>query len=320
MHADHTLRVFEIVKIGLVELGVLLVGDLGLATLPDGDHRVDGLDFGDVLVLGDIAVVGIFGFRHLTRLRDLHANGIAHVVAVALDELAQLPLAQVFAVVVLVGIVFQQQDNIGAVRGLVVVGALRDGVARNAVGYPDVHLVASKCAADNLHFLCHHERRVEADAELADDVGGIRAGEVVLVLELLAARMSNGAQVLLELVGVHADARIGHGDRAGILVEADCDFEIALRQLHLAVGQAAEIQLVNGIGRIGNEFAQKDFAVRVNRVDHQIEKLLALCFELTHNGWSLPFSAKNEQWGTSPLPGFSSLSLRVLIRIVVRRS
>ena len=204
-------------------------------------------------------------------------------------------------------------------RGLVVIGALCDGIACNAVGNPDVHLVASKRAADDLHFLGHHERRVEADAELTDDVGGIRACEVVLVLELLAARMSDGAQILLELVGIHADARIGHSDRAGVLVEADCDFEIALRQLHLAVGQAAEIQLVNGIGCIGDEFAQKDLAIRVDRVDHQIEKLLALCLELAHNGWSLPFSAKNEQWGMTPLPGFSSLTLRVLICIVVRR-
>ena len=50
-----------------------------------------------------------------------------------------------------------------------------------------------------------------------------------------------------------------------------------------SVGQALEIALVAGVRRIGNQFAQKDFLVGVNRIDHQVQQLFALGLKLTHS-------------------------------------
>ena len=157
-----------------------------------------------------------------------------------------------------------------------------DGVALHAVRLPDACLVAAVRAADDAHLARHHERAVEADAELADDVGDVGVREVVLVLELLAAGMRDGAEVLLQLFGGHADAVVGHGDRAGVLVERHVNFQVVLAELDAVVGQAAEIQLVDRVGRVADELAEEDLAVRVDGVDHEVQKFLAFGFELAH--------------------------------------
>ena len=102
--------------------------------------------------------------------------------------------------------------------------------------------------------------------------------------------MGDGAQVAVQVLLRHADAVVGHGDGAGILVEGDVDAELILRQLDAGVGEAFEVQLVDGVRRVGDELAQEDLAVGVDGVDHQVEQLLALCLELAHRcGASFPF-------------------------------
>ena len=60
---------------------------------------------------------------------------------------------------------------------------------------------------ENLHLVCHHERRVEAEAEVADD-------SLVLVLrhELLGTREGNLVDVAVNLLHGHADASVGDGE------------------------------------------------------------------------------------------------------------
>ena len=94
--------------------------------------------------------------------------------------------------------------------------------------------------------------------------------------------MGDGAQVAVQVLLRHADAVVGHGDGAGVLVEGDVDAELVLRQLDAGVGEAFEVQLVDGVRRVGDELAQEDLAVGVDGVDHQVEQLLALCLELAH--------------------------------------
>ena len=94
--------------------------------------------------------------------------------------------------------------------------------------------------------------------------------------------MSDGAQVAIELFGRHADARVGNGDRAGILVEGHENSQFIGRQLNIGIGQALEVELIDRIGSVGDELTQEDLAVRIDRVDHQIEELLALCLEFAH--------------------------------------
>ena len=94
--------------------------------------------------------------------------------------------------------------------------------------------------------------------------------------------MRDGAQVLIHLVFSHANTGVGHGHGTSIFVEGHVNGQLVFTQAHIGIGQALEVELVHGIGRIGDELAQKDLAIGVDRVDHEVEQLLALCLELLH--------------------------------------
>ena len=95
--------------------------------------------------------------------------------------------------------------------------------------------------------------------------------------------MRDGAEVLVELVFRHADAVVGDGDGAGILVERHMNGQLILGKLHVGVSQALEIELVDGVGRVRDKLAKEDLAIGVDRVDHEVEQFLALCFEFLHS-------------------------------------
>ena len=267
VHADGCQRVLPIVEVGLVELVVILVGDVGLATLPNGDHRVDGLKLLDRLVLGFVVVAGVLGLGLGNRLGAHHLDGIAHVVAVALDELLQRGLGQVLAVVDLLGGILKVQDDVGAVGFLL--GGL-DGVALDAVGDPTVSLVGAVSLGDDLDLLGNHEGGVEAHAELADDVDVAALGIGVLLLEVERAGVGDGAQVLVHLVGAHADAGVADGDGALIEIEGDANGQVALLNLDGFVGEALEVELVHRVRCVGDQFAKENLAIGVDGVDHQV--------------------------------------------------
>ena len=280
-------RVGEVVEGLLIELVVLFLLYVRLAALPDRHHGVDGLDLGVLLVLGLIVVAGVLGLGLLAGLRNLHAHGVAHIVAVALDEVLQAVLAEELVEVLLVGVVLERKDDVGAV-GLAL--GFLDGIALNAIGFPGPRLVAAVGLRHHAHGFGHHERAVEAHAELADDVDVVALLLGVLLLEGHGVGMGDGAQVAVKVLLRHADAVVGHGDGACVLIEGDVDAELFLRQLDAGVGEAFEVQLVDGVRRVGDELAQEDFAVGVDGVDHQVEQLLALCLELAHKcGASFPF-------------------------------
>ena len=284
MQRDGARRVGEIVEVRLVELVVLLVGHVGLLALPDGDHRVDRVGLGVGLVLGLVVVAGVFGLRLLARLGNLHLDGVAHVVAVALDQVLQAVLGKIGVVVVLVGILLEREDDVGAVLGALGLG---DSVALNAVGFPRPRLVAAERAGDDAHLGGNHEAGVEADAELADDVDVVALLLGVVGLERLGIGVRDSTEVLVELVLRHADAVVRDGDGAGTLVEADVNGQLVFGKLHVGVRQALEIEFIDGVGRVRDELAKEDLAIGVDRVDHEVEQFLALCFEFLH-GASLP--------------------------------
>ena len=210
---------------------------------------------------------------------------MAHVVAVAADEVLERPLLEVRAIALALlavralHVVLEREDDVGAA---VLARAVLDGVALEAVALPHVRHVLAPGARDDLDLLGHHEGGVEAHTELADDVDVIALVLGVGLLELLRAGVGDGAQVALELVGRHADAVVRDGEGAGVLVGRDADGEAVLVELDVRVGEALEVELVLRIGRVGDELAEEDLLVGVDRVDHEVEELLALCLELAH--------------------------------------
>ena len=284
MQRDGARRIGEVVEVRLVELVVLLVGHVGFLALPDGNHRVDRVGLGVGLVLGLVIVAGVFRLRLLARLGNLHLDGVAHVVAVALDQVLQTVLGKIGVVVVLVGVLLEREDDVGAVLGALGLG---DSVALNAVGFPRPRLVAAERAGNDAYLGGNHEAGVETDAELADDVDVVALLLGVVGLERLGIGVRDGAEVLVELVLRHADAVVGDGDGASALVEADVNGQLVLGKLHVGIRQALEIELVDGVGRVRDKLAEENLAIGVDRVDHEVEQFLTLCFEFLH-GVSLP--------------------------------
>ena len=117
-----------------------------------------------------------------------------------------------------------------------------------------------------------HEGGIEADAELADQAGPLlrlRLGQ--RCAEHARAGAGDGAQVVDQLLPRHADAVIGDQQRAGLLVGDDADLGLG-RGRERGVGQRLEPAAVHRIGGVGDQLAQEDFPLGVERVDHQIEQ------------------------------------------------
>ena len=195
-------------------------------------------------------------------------QGIANREKTGLEE------AGIFFVV---GVGLELHDDVSAgVRTL----TRGHSVAVRALGFPFPGLVGAVFLRDDGHLVRDHERRVEAHAELADDVG---VGGLVLVerlLELQTAGAADRAEVVFHLVLVHADAVVADGQGAGGLVRLQLDGEIAAAEADVFVGQRQIRQLVDGVGGVGNNFTQEDLLMRINGVDHQIQQALGFCLKL----------------------------------------
>ena len=268
-----------VVELILIEAGVLLVGDFTLLLLPDGYHAVQGLQLGVSLPLG-LVVLGLgVGFGLLTALLPLHLDGVADIVAVLLDDGHDAILVEEVVVVVGLGVGLDVEDDVGARRLLL--GRLQLIAVRTA-GLPLPCLVGAVGLGDDRHLVGHHEGGVEADAELADDVDVL---VLVVLLEVEGAGVGDGAEVLLQLLLRHADAVIGDGKGAAVLVAGEQDAEIAFVHADGGVGQALIIQLVDGVRSVGDQLPQEDLLVGVDGVDHHVHQLFAfgLKFFFRHN-------------------------------------
>ena len=264
---------------GLVELVVLLVGDIGLLLGPDGHHGVDGTHLVFLAVLLLPVLGSVFGALDGDGCGELHHDGVAHVVAVALDQVLQGIGVEELAVVELVAILAQGEGDGGAAALAL---ALADAVALEALALPGVGGVRTVGLGDDLDVVCNHEGGVEAHAELADDVDLVGLLGVLALLELQRAGMSDGAEVGLEGLLVHADAVVADGDGAGVLVAADVDVELRAHDAAVAGLERLEVHLVEGVGGVGDQLAEEDLLVGVDGVDHQVQQALGLGLELAH--------------------------------------
>ena len=198
-----------------------------------------------------------------------------------------------------VGVVLQVHDDVGAVLGAL--GRL-DVVAVDTVGFPGPGLIRPDGTRDDAHLATYHEGGIEAHAELADDVhvgkvaeplglaglafgGSFRLGG----LELEGVGMGDSAKIAIELVFGHADAVVGHGDRAGFGIVAHGNGQVIAAHGHGRISEAAEVELIHGIRGVGDKLAQEDLAIGVDGVDHEVEQFLALGLELAHRAFLLSY-------------------------------
>ena len=128
------------------------------------------------------------------------------------------------------------------------------------------------------HFFRDHEGRIKADAKLPDEV------RVVLArLELLEKRLRPGvrdrAEILDQLGLRHADAGVREGDRFRLVVGGDGDLQRQLGLEDLGAGGLEELELLRGVGGIGDQLADEDFLIGVEGVGDDLEQLPDLRLE-----------------------------------------
>ena len=178
------------------------------------------------------------------------------------------------------------QRDIGAARRLV---NHLDGVITFATRLPAHCLIGFEAGATGNHryLVGNDERRIEADAELADQVRilGLVAGQ--RREELLGTRLGDSAEMFDRFVAAQADAIVGNGDGARFLVEGHADLQIGIVTIERPVVQRLEAQLVAGVGRVGNELAQENLLVAVQGVNHQVQQLFY--FSLETQGFAVVF-------------------------------
>ena len=290
---DHALGRDHLVVALLVELVVLLLRDLALLPLPEGDHGVQGLPLPDILVLR--LVVG--GALLPAGVGDLHADGEADVVGVLLHEGFQGVLLEVLAVLagLVLGVLLDVEGDVGA-DGVLLTGL--HGVAVHAVGLPAVGGVGAVLPRHDGDVVRDHEGGVEAHAELTDDVRRLLAA-LGLLAELQGAALGDDAQVVLQLLLVHADAVVPDGEGAVLFIGDEGDGEVLPPEAHLVIRQGEVAELVDGVAGVGDELPEEDLLMGVDGVDHQVQQALGFRLELflAHENTSL-----QENAGRWPVP------------------
>ena len=241
----HRELLLPVVGEGLVEGGVLILGDLLGGAHPDGlllvherplvRDLLDGLlllllllvlilDLGDLaLLLGGVILLSlVVGNLLLGGLLGPQGDGVGDELGVLLDEVLQAALLEVLELVVL-----EVEDHLGtAAHGLGVVLGHGEGAA--SLGLPPVLLVVVVLGVhDNL--LGDEVGGVETDAELANhgDVGA--RGE--RLHEGLGAGPGDGTEVVHEVSLGHADAGVDDGEGVVGLVGHDVDEQLGLRKI-----------------------------------------------------------------------------------------
>jgi hypothetical protein len=130
---------------------------------------------------------------------------------------------------------------------------------------------------------------------LSDEVRALARVLGELLEEAAGAGARDGAEVLVELLLVHADAVVL--DDQGLVgpVQGDADGGIEGDALVGLVRDREVAELVDGVGGIGDELAEEYLLVRVERVDDEVEEARNLRLEVVLRHTVLPGAAPAAQ-------------------------
>ncbi len=157
-----------------------------------------------------------------------------------------------------------------------------------AVRRPAPGFVAARPPRVDRHFVGDHEGGIEADAELADKRRGLLArilgGE--LVEKRLGAGAGDGAEPLRQVLARHADAVVGESQRLGVGIDRDLDREGRSVRDQLGLGDRLVAQLLAGVGGVGDELADENLAVGIDRMDHELQQARNVGLEALGRGFA----------------------------------
>jgi len=258
-------RCLVVVADALVERFVLLGRDVFLGAAPQGVGLVDRFPFAGLDHVAGLVVLAFLPFLFF------HEDGQRDVVGILADDLLELPGVEVF-----VGVVAQVQRDAGAALRARDVGHLE--VAR--AGARPAHALLgrqARAARFDRDPVGHDEARIEAHAELADELAEFRSLGLLLSAELahevLGTTLGDGAEVVDGFLARQADALVGDGDGARGLVESEAHIQVGLVFVQLGMIDGLEAQLVAGVRSVRDQLAQEDFLVGIQRMRDEVQKL-----------------------------------------------
>src|SRR5262245_13158740 len=144
--------------------------------------------------------------------------------------------------------------------------------ARAPRGAPNPYLARPSPPARHLDLICDHEGGIKADTKLTDEAGAI-LGLRDPAHEGARARAGDGPEIIDQLLPIHTEPRIGHGQGTALLVSADADDKRPGVAEQIGLGNRLIAQLVARIGCIRDQLAQKDVAFGIDRMHHQPKQL-----------------------------------------------
>ncbi len=287
---DAQQRLLEVVADVLVELFVFLVGHVAVGTRPNRLHRVQR--FVCSVFLFGLFIRALFA-RGLRRANDFELDRIGDKVGILLHRLTHDPfVGEVLKAVVRIAGFERKRDG----RSRAVAFGGFNAVAPPAVTLPKHRFCIASLAREHSNLVGGHEGGVEADAKLADQLGGITltARTFELFEKFSGARLCERAEVRDHIVAVHPDAVVHNRERSRFGVCDELDTQLVRRQ-KLGLDHPFETHLVDGVTGVRDQFAEEHFFVGIERMDHQVEELLDLGLEFVLFGahrwclqWQLP--------------------------------
>ena len=157
-------------------------------------------------------------------------------------------------------------------------GFTRDGLARVSAftrAFPANGFVCGGLGGTRFHrhLVGHDEGRVEAHAELTDQLAVLCLIPGEVAQEVCRAALGDRAQMQIGFFERHADAVVRHGKRLGVLVDLHSDAESRIVTQQRRIGDGKEAQLIDGVAGVGNDFTQEHFLVGIQGLGKQGQKL-----------------------------------------------
>ena len=152
------------------------------------------------------------------------------------------------------------QGNAGAARGFL--HHLNRKLAA-AVRLPSHTLVGLFTGTTGHHgdLVRHNKRGVKTHTKLSNQVRIFLLVTRQTGKEFARTGLGNGAQIIDNFITAHTDTVIADGQGACFLVVRHLNGEFRVIFKQRGIMQAFKAQLVAGIGRVGYQFAQENFAV-----------------------------------------------------------
>ena len=189
------------------------------------------------------------------------------MVRVLVDHALELP-----GVEVILGVVFEVQRNAGATFGALNFTDLK--LARAFAG-PAHTLRCGQASTAAFHrdAVSDDKAGVKTHAKLANQLRVIFLIARQLVHEVARAAFGDGAEVVNGFLLRQTNAVIGNRQRFGGLVKTDTHLQFGIGFVQAGVVKLLKAQLVASIRCVGDQFAQKNFGVGVQRVRDQLQEL-----------------------------------------------